>query len=163
MCFNRTFASRIEALLRQRGFDECVQVRTFHSWCQDMVRSYQLVDPQDLRGSDYFEAPASLLERAIDSGRVRGGQYKALLIDEAHDFEDAWLRIAARTAARIAARMAAHVTPETQSLLVLHDDPQSIHQARRLKFNLASVGIDARGRFAGASGLTGSAHDAAPG
>ena len=52
MCFNRTLVSRIEALLRQRGVDERVQVRTFHSWCQDMVRSYQLGDPQGLRGSD---------------------------------------------------------------------------------------------------------------
>ena len=135
MCFNRTLASRIEALLRQRGVDERVQVRTFHSWCQDMVRTYQLGDPQGLRGSDYFEALALLLERAIDSGRVPGGQYTALLIDEAHDFEDAWLRMAARM-----------VTPETQSLLVLYDDAQSIYQARRRKFNFGSVGIDARGR-----------------
>ena len=135
MCFNRTLATRIEALLRQRGVDERVQVRTFHSWCQDMVRSYQLGDPQGLRGSDYFEAIALLLERAIDNGRVPGGQYTALLIDEAHDFEDAWLRMAARM-----------VRPETQSLLVLYDDAQSIYQARRRKFNFASVGIDARGR-----------------
>ena len=135
MCFNRTLASRIEALLRQRGVDERVQVRTFHSWCQDMVRSYQLDEPAGPRGSDYFDALALVLERALDSGRVPGGQYTALLIDEAHDFEDAWLRMAARM-----------VTPETQSLLVLYDDAQSIYQARRRKFNFASVGIDARGR-----------------
>ena len=135
MCFNRTLASRIEALLRQRGVDERVQVRTFHSWCQDMVRSYQLDEPVGPRGSDYFDALALVLERAVDSGRVPGGQYTALLIDEAHDFEDAWLRMAARL-----------VSPETQSLLVLYDDAQSIYQARRRKFNFASVGIDARGR-----------------
>ena len=135
MCFNRTLASRIEALLRERGVDERVQVRTFHSWCQDMVRSYQLGEPQGLRGSDYFDALALVLERAVDSGRVPGGQYTALLIDEAHDFEDAWLRMAARM-----------VTPDTQSLLVLYDDAQSIYQAQRRKFNFASVGIDARGR-----------------
>ena len=135
MCFNRTLASRIEALLRQRGVDERVQVCTFHSWCQDMVRSYQLDEPAGQRGSDYFDALALVLERALDSGRVPGGQYTALLIDEAHDFEDAWLRMAARM-----------VSPETQSLLVLYDDAQSIYQARRRKFNFASVGIDARGR-----------------
>ena len=135
MCFNRTLATRIEAQLRQRGVDERVQVRTFHSWCQDMVRSYQLSEPQGLRGDAYFEALAQVLERALDSGRVPGGQYMALLIDEAHDFEDAWLRMAARM-----------VAPETQSLLVLYDDAQSIYQTRRRKFNFASVGIDARGR-----------------
>ena len=135
MCFNRTLATRIEAQLRQRGVDERVQVRTFHGWCQDMVRSYQLDAPQGLRGDAYFEALAQVLERAVDTGRVPGGQYMALLIDEAHDFEDAWLRMAARM-----------VAPETQSLLVLYDDAQSIYQTRRRKFNFASVGIDARGR-----------------
>ena len=135
MCFNRTLATRIEALLRERGVDERVQVRTFHSWCQDMVRSYQLDAPLGLRGDAYFEALAKVLERAVESGRVPAGQYTALLIDEAHDFEDAWLRMAARM-----------VTPETQSLLVLYDDAQSIYQKQRRKFNFASVGIDARGR-----------------
>ncbi len=135
MCFNRTLATRIEALLRQRGVDERVQVRTFHSWCQDMVRSYQLDAPQGLTGDAYFETLAQVMERAIETGRVPSGQYTALLIDEAHDFEDAWLRMAARM-----------VTPDTQSLLVLYDDAQSIYQPRRRKFNFAGVGIEARGR-----------------
>ena len=46
MCFNRTLADRIDALLRKRGCDERVQVRTFHSWCSDMVNSYQLQVPR---------------------------------------------------------------------------------------------------------------------
>ncbi len=135
MCFNRTLATRIEALLRARGVDERVQVRTFHSWCQDMVRSYQLGAPQGQRGDAYFDALALTMERAIESGRVPAGQYSALLIDEAHDFEDAWLRLATRL-----------VAPHSNSLLVLYDDAQSIYQTRRRKFNFASVGIDARGR-----------------
>jgi hypothetical protein len=135
MCFNRTLAGRIESLLRLRGVDERVVVRTFHSWCQDMVRSYQLDVPSGLRGDAYFEALARVTERALDTGRVPGGQYLALLIDEAHDFEDAWLRMATRL-----------VTPATSSLLILYDDAQSIYQGRRRKFNFASVGIDARGR-----------------
>ncbi len=135
LCYNRSLADRIEHLLRQRGVDERVQVRTFHAWCQDLVRSYQLDGTQGLKGDAYFEALAQTVERAVDNGRVPGGQYVALLIDEAHDFEDAWLRIAARM-----------VSPATRSLLVLYDDAQSIYQARRRKFNFASVGIDARGR-----------------
>ena len=135
MCFNRTLASRIEALLRQRGVDERVQVRTFHSWCQDMVRSYQLTVPAGLKGDAYFEALAQVLQRAVDNGRVPGGQYSALLIDEAHDFEDAWLAMAARM-----------VSPATNSLLVLYDDAQSIYQSQRRNFSFASVGIQARGR-----------------
>ena len=135
LCFNRTLAGRIDALLRRRGVDERVQARTFHSWCADLVRSYQLDMPQGLRGEAYYEALAGVVARAVDSARVPGGQYTALLIDEAHDFEDAWLRIARRM-----------VSPQTNSLLVLYDDAQSIYQKRRRKFNFASVGIEARGR-----------------
>ena len=135
LCFNRTLADRIEALLRQRGIDERVQVRTFHGWCRDMVRTYQLEVPRELKGDAYFAALADVVERSVLNGRVPGGQYMALLIDEAHDFEDAWLRIAGRM-----------VSPTTNSLLVLYDDAQSIYQSQRRKFNFASVGIDARGR-----------------
>lgn len=135
MCFNRALAGRIEALLRRRGVDERVVVRTFHSWCQDMARSYQLDVPRSLQGDAYFTALAAATERGLASGRVPVGQYTALLIDEAHDFEEAWLRMATRL-----------VDPQTQSLLVLYDDAQSIYQARRRRFSLASVGIEARGR-----------------
>jgi hypothetical protein len=136
MCFNRTLATRIEAMLRARGVDERVQVRTFHAWCRDMATSYMLEVPAGLAGDEHFRALAEVLERAIERGRVPGGQYSALLIDEAHDFDDAWLRMAARM-----------VSPETRSLLVLYDDAQSIYQTRRRsRFNFASVGIEARGR-----------------
>ena len=135
LCFNRTLADRIGAQLRQRGVDERVRVSTFHGWCQDLVRTYQLDVPAGLKGDAYFEALAASVERAVDGGRVPGGQYLALLIDEAHDFQDAWLRIATRM-----------VSPATNSLLVLYDDAQSIYQGRRRRFNFASVGIEARGR-----------------
>ncbi len=135
LCFNRALADRIDSLLRQRGVDERVQVRTFHSWCQDLVRTYQLEVGRGLSGDAYFEALAAGIERAVDTGMVPAGQYTALLIDEAHDFEDAWLRIASRM-----------VSPATNSLLVLYDDAQSIYQHQRRRFNFASVGIEARGR-----------------
>jgi hypothetical protein len=139
LCYNRALADRIAHVLRTRGVDERVQVRTFHAWCQDLVRSYQLDVPRELKGDAYFAALADAVERAVDHGRVPGGQYLALLIDEAHDFEDAWLRIAGRM-----------VSPATHSLLVLYDDAQSIYQGdmgkRRRRFNFASVGIEARGR-----------------
>lgn len=135
LCFNRALSQRIEGQLRLRGVDERVVVRTFHSWCQDMVRAYQLEVPKGLSGSAYFEALADTVNRSVASGLVPAGQYTALLIDEAHDFEDAWLQMAARM-----------VTPATNSLLVLYDDAQSIYQKKRRKFNFASVGIQAQGR-----------------
>ena len=136
LCFNRSLAGRIDAMLRARGVDERVQVRTFHAWCQDLVRSYQLAVPDAPSVDDHWRLLADTVARAVDTGFVPGGQYSALLVDEAHDFEDDWLRIAARM-----------VNPATRSLLVLYDDAQSIYQNKRRRgFSFARVGIEARGR-----------------
>jgi hypothetical protein len=135
LCFNRALADRIEAQLRQRGVDERVQVRTFHAWCRDVVNSYQLRIPPADDINLHYRLMVEAVDRALATGMVPGGQYLALLVDEAHDFEDAWLRMATRL-----------VTPATNSLLVLYDDAQSIYQKKRRKFNFANVGIEARGR-----------------
>ena len=135
LCFNRSLADRIDSLLRQRGVDERVQVRTFHSWCQDLVNSYQLHVPHTPDREAHFRQLADTVERSIETGFIPGGQYTALLIDEAHDFEDAWLRLATRM-----------VSPRTNSVLVLYDDAQSIYQNKRRRFNFSSVGIQAQGR-----------------
>jgi len=134
-CFNRALASRIDAQLRARGVDERVVVRTFHSWCEDLVKTYQLTVPPHDGRSDYFVKLAEATTRAVATGLVPGGQYTALLIDEAHDFEDAWLTMAASM-----------VDPATNSLLVLYDDAQSIYQKKRRRFSFSALGIEARGR-----------------
>ena len=136
LCFNRTLAQRIATLMRERGVDQnVVVVRTFHAWCQDMVKSYQLDAPKDLQGDAYWQALVQTVNRAVQTGLVPGGQYLALLIDEAHDFDETWLQMAARM-----------VNPASNSLLVLYDDAQSIYQKQRRKFSFASVGIQAQGR-----------------
>ena len=135
LCYNRSLAARIDAQLRSLGVDERVVVRTFHGWCEELVRAYQLSVPAERQASDYWQQLAQTLTRAVETGFVPGGQYTALLVDEAHDFEDAWLRAAARM-----------VSPATRSLLVLYDDVQSIYQRQRKRFNFASVGIEAVGR-----------------
>ena len=136
LCYNRTLAQRITTLLRERGVDESLVVcRTFHAWCLDMVRAYQLDAQQDLQGDAYWQALVHTVNRAVQTGLVPGGQYLALLIDEAHDFDETWLQMAARM-----------VNPASNSLLVLYDDAQSIYQKQRRKFSFASVGIQAQGR-----------------
>ncbi|MCZ8292851.1 MAG: NERD domain-containing protein [Hylemonella sp.] len=136
LCYNRTLAQRIATLLRERGVDEnLVLARTFHAWCQDMVQAYQLDVPRDLHGDAYWQALVQTVNRAVQTGLVPGGQYLALLIDEAHDFDETWLQMAARM-----------VNPASNSLLVLYDDAQSIYQKQRRKFSFASVGIQAQGR-----------------
>jgi superfamily I DNA/RNA helicase len=100
-----------------------------------VVRSYQLELPRGLAKDEHFRALAATVQRAVASGFVPGGQYSALLVDEAHDFEDAWLRLAVQL-----------VNPVHNSLLVLYDDAQSIYQMKRRRFSFAGVGIEARGR-----------------
>ncbi|MDZ7857242.1 DEAD/DEAH box helicase [Sphaerotilus sp.] len=134
LCYNRPLAARIDALMRQRGLDERVQVRTFHGWCYDMADTYQLGIPKKGFRPDY-DALADRVVEAVAHGRIPRAQYAALMIDEAHDFEDAWLRLAPQL-----------VDPATNSLLVLYDDAQSIYRQPRRKFSFASVGIEARGR-----------------
>jgi len=127
---------RIDAMLRLRGVDERVRVMTFHAWCSALVRQYQLQVRANLSGADYYEELASVVERAVlETNQVPGGQYLALLVDEAHDFEETWLRIATRM-----------VDPTTNSLLILYDDAQSIYRKRRDKLNFSRVGIQAVGR-----------------
>lgn len=135
LCYNRQLASHIAAQLRQRGADERVQVRTFHAWCIEMARQHRLPVPTlGLQAEDYPKVVAAVAE-ALHTSRIPQGQYTAVLLDEAHDFEDDWLRMATQL-----------VSPSTQSLLVLYDDAQSIYQKQRRRFNFASVGIQARGR-----------------
>lgn len=137
LCYNRPLADRIQHMLQERGVDPSqVSARTFHAWCEDMVRSYQLDRPAHKpKSTEYYEALASTVERALHTGQVPAGQYAALLIDEAHDFEAAWLRMATQL-----------VNPATRSLLVLYDDAQSIYRPARKRFSFASVGIEAKGR-----------------
>lgn len=136
LCFNRALAEHIDSQLRRRGVDERVTVRTFHSWCQDMVRAYQLDVPASPKDpSAYYPAMVESVSRGVATGLVPAGQYSALLIDEAHDFEDAWLQMAARM-----------VSPATNSLLVLYDDAQSIYQKKKRKLSFSGMGIQAQGR-----------------
>jgi hypothetical protein len=135
LCYNRALAGRIEAMLRSRGADERIVVRTFHAWCEDLIKSYQIDVPANRHAPGYFEKLAAITCDAVDRGLVPAGQYTALLIDEAHDFEDAWLRVAGRM-----------VDSTTNSLLVLFDVAQSIYNKKRRGFSFASVGIQAQGR-----------------
>ena len=136
LCFNKPLSMRIDAMLRSRGVDERVRVMTFHAWCSALVRQYQLQVRSNLSGKEYYEELASVVERAVlETNQVPGGQYLSLLVDEAHDFEENWLRIAARM-----------VDPTTNSLLVLYDDAQSIYRKGREKLNFSRIGIQAVGR-----------------
>ena len=139
LCYNRALADRIEALVApDEPLRARLQVRTFHGWCAELARRHRIAVPAAPEGQDDADAPARLAQAVIaaaDAGRVPLGGHHAVLIDEAHDFEDGWLRLAA-----------AMTDPAARRLLVLYDDAQSIYQRLRRRFSFTSVGIQARGR-----------------
>ena len=134
LCYNVALASKLDHAIRQRGLTEKVAVRHFHGWCQEQIRLYVVAKPQE--GEGYYERLVDAVIRAVERDQIPRGQYGAVLIDEGHDFHSEWLKLVVQM-----------VDAETNSLLVLYDDAQSIYakQTRR-KFSFASVGIDARGR-----------------
>ena len=73
--------------------------------------------------------------QAVDKNQIPRAQYSAVMIDEGHDFEQDWLALIVQM-----------IDPNTNSLLLLYDDAQSIYKKRNLKFPLSSAGIQARGR-----------------
>lgn len=134
LCYNQPLAVKLDALMAAKGLADRVHARNFHKWCrQQLVAFGQSLPPQ---GPDMFDQMVAGVIRGVDRGQIPSGQYQAVLIDEGHDFEAAWLKLAAQM-----------VDPQTNSLLLLYDDAQSIYQRRRAQqFSFKSVGIQAQGR-----------------
>jgi hypothetical protein len=132
LVFNRTLASWLRHQFEAQGIAGQVTVRTFHSWCADQLRLYHVAQPA---GGNYDELVHTVV-RAVERGQIPRAQYGAVLIDEGHDFQPAWLQLCVQM-----------LDAESNSLLLLYDDAQSIygtHQSR--SFSFKSVGIAAAGR-----------------
>jgi len=135
LCYNAALAARLKHMMDERDLGQRVSARSFHGWCHDQLRLYQVPVPK-VQGQEYFQKLVEAVIRGVDRGQIPRAQYGAVLIDEGHDFEPEWLKLVAQM-----------VDPETNSLLVLYDDAQSINQSKsRLKFSFAEIGIQARGR-----------------
>ncbi len=133
LCFNITLAAKLRSHMRSKGIADKVHVYHFHDWCGEQLRTHHV---------DVAEGDKPVWERQVDSviagvekGQIPRGQYGALLIDESHDFEEDWLRLVVWMVDR-----------NTNSLLLLYDDAQSIYRRSGLGFSLSSVGVQARGR-----------------
>ena len=83
----------------------------------------------------YWERQVDSVIAGVEKGQIPRQQYGALLIDEGHDFEEEWLRLVVQMIDR-----------NTNSLLLLYDDAQSIYRRNDLGFSLSSVGVQVRGR-----------------
>ncbi|WKN20931.1 3'-5' exonuclease [Azotobacter vinelandii] len=133
LCFNAALAARLRGFVAAHGIDGRVRVEHFHDWCERQLETWQV---ELLEGEDehYWRVADSVIA-GVERGRIPGGQYGALLIDEGHDFEPDWLRLLARM-----------IDPAEGSLLLLYDEAQALHRRRSAQgFDLASVGFRAPG------------------
>ncbi len=134
LCFNVTLAAKLRSFISAKGIGAQVQVYHFHDWCGEQLKTYHVKVPESDR--PYFEREVEAVIAAVDKGHIPRAQYGALLVDEGHDFEAEWLTLVVQM-----------VDPESNSLLLLYDDAQSIYKKQAgLGFALSSVGIEARGR-----------------
>jgi len=125
---------KLDAVMSAKGLADKVHVRNFHKWCRQQLVAYGQTLPA--QGPGMFDQMVTGVIDGVRRRQIPAGQYQAVLIDEGHDFEAAWLQLAAQM-----------VDPATDSLLLLYDDAQSIYQRRRAQqFSFKSVGIQAQGR-----------------
>lgn len=133
LCFNITLAARLRRFISDKGIEDKVKVHHFHEWCSRQLETYN-VDLLPGKAPVYERQVKSVIQ-AVDQSRIPRAQYSALMIDEGHDFEREWLKLVVQM-----------IDPDTNSLLLLYDDAQSIYQNRTLQFPLSAAGIQARGR-----------------
>ncbi|GGC88382.1 3'-5' exonuclease [Vreelandella lutescens] len=133
LCFNITLAARLRCFIAEKGITDKVQVHHFHEWCGLQLRAYHV---DLLAGSQpVYERQVKSVINAVDQSLIPRAQYAAVMIDEGHDFERDWLKLVVQM-----------IDPDTNSLLLLYDDAQSIYQKGSLKFPLSAAGVQARGR-----------------
>jgi hypothetical protein len=138
LCFNISLATRLEQMMAGKGLSQHVSVRHFHGWCMNQLKLYHVPCPQQFHNDheEFFSQLVKSVVSGVERGQIPTAQYGAVLIDEGHDFQPEWLKLLSRM-----------IDPQTNSLLLLCDDAQSIYgNTRRSKFSFASVGIQARGR-----------------
>ncbi|CAE6935243.1 ATP-dependent DNA helicase Rep [Paraburkholderia domus] len=135
LCFSEPLSKCLKSWMDAKGLSQKISVRHFHGWCFDQLKAYHQPRPNE-EGEAFFPA---LVQRVIDSverGQIPISQYSAVLVDEGHDFEPEWFKLVVQM-----------VAPESNHLLVLYDDAQSIFKRSSQRgFSFRSVGVQAQGR-----------------
>lgn len=138
LCYNEPLARQIARVMAAKGIADRVHAVHFHKWCRQQLVAYgQDLPPQNLSWDAFFEDMVQRVITGVDRKQIPSGQYQAVLIDEGHDFAPEWLKLITQM-----------VDPDTNSLLVLYDDAQSIYDRtqKSKNFSFKSVGIQAQGR-----------------
>jgi hypothetical protein len=63
--------------MQERGIEDRVQVRTFHSWCYQMLRTYGIPPPSEAEFPDYNDrlaASVRCVEAETMLGHIPGGR-----------------------------------------------------------------------------------------
>jgi len=137
LCYNEPLARQLARVMAAKGIADRVHAVHFHKWCRDQLIAYgQTLPPAHLPVGEKMADMVQRVITGVDRRQIPSGQYRAVLIDEGHDFAPEWLRLVVQM-----------VDPDTNSLLVLYDDAQSIYERTQKKnFSFKSVGIQAQGR-----------------
>ena len=137
LCYGNGIAGRLENAMQDRGIEDRVKVSTFHAWCRHLLKTYDIVAPDRRAFGDtgiWLAANVDAVLSAAQKGFIPSGQYDAVLIDEAHDFEPQWLALAATM-----------VNPDTRAMMICYDDMQAIYKGRTRPV-WSQLGIEAKGR-----------------
>ena len=135
LCYNKSLASKLQQVLKSKNVGGHIIAQHFHGWCREQLSQHGVTVEQGGSQKSY-EAEVARLIQAVENKEIPTAQYNAVLIDEAHDFEAAWLKLAVKM-----------LDPTYNSLLVLYDDAQSIYGRDKTRnFSFKSVGINAQGR-----------------
>ena len=138
LCYNEPLAVKLASTMAAKGLEDRVHVRHFHKWSREQLVTYNLL-PTGTHNWPVGKLMEEFVQRVIkgvDDKHIPAGQYHAILIDEGHDFAPEWLKLVTQM-----------VDPNTNSLLLLYDDAQSIYdRGQKRNFSLKSVGIQASGR-----------------
>jgi superfamily I DNA/RNA helicase len=138
LCFNEPLGVKLHSVMQAKGLGDRVHVRHFHKWCHEQIRTFAQSLPEP--SAHFFDDLVQCVISGVERRQIPGGQYQAVLIDEGHDFAPEWLKLVTQM-----------VDPDTNSLLVMFDDAQSIYGHRSARdgvkpFSFKSVGIQAQGR-----------------
>src|SRR5690606_35093615 len=130
LCYNRTLATKLRSVMEAKGLQNKVHVVHFHAWCMRQLYAYHVQKPADDRNQEaYFDACVNKVIDAVDKKFIPTAQYDAILIDEGHDFRPEWFKLIIQM-----------IHPDSNSLLVLYDDAQSIYGgAKKIRFSFSSV------------------------
>ena len=141
ICYNEPLAVYLSNVLQQHATTVStsnIHVRHFHKWCREQLVEHSACLPATggAIGDMMGEMERKVIQGVAD-GQIRRRQYRAILIDEGHDFRPEWLQL-------LATEM---IDSSAEDLVLAFDDNQNIYQWRqRDKFTLKSVGIRAVGR-----------------